>query len=652
MLSLPQAFGGMGSRGLGALEFNTAATCEGWMHDFQGRNTLHANTLASYKTLVANAGVALDALQAEVAAARAAAQSALSSYPQEAAAIRPVAEQIEAAQARLDQAVASVTGTLSQLVALDQAATNVFNCIYGATEHRPYPGVRKHRKGWRNVENHRKVFQQQAADLFAGISATVTAVSRDVKPDFLKADVAAVVARVQAAQAAIAAEAAAAAQAIEDARLAQQQAAADALAAERALEQDRLDREQAVRDADRAFEQSQLDEARRIRDEERAYEAEERNRMAAISQQRMEAELRREQMAIDAEERRLRLQQEAALRAEEREIRAEEREAQLQQLMLIQELAAAGLPTDLLPAGLAPPQKQVQPAPPVAPAGFPRFAPGAMAPGMAPPGPGGQFVLPGFAVPAAGPWSPYGPVVQGPGGPAPMGFAPEVPGFAVQPGFAPVAHAAAPAQPQYQQSSAPVLPTPGVYPQEPQAAAPPGFAWTGFDPGAELFGMGGLGALAQTVNPNLQGALIEERWLVLGPDGSGNYTITRPNGSVFGTFTEDQLFQGALRDPSNNQVVFIPPATRPTGTGSAVATEIAAAVREAIRATGSVLTAQEQRKAAKYGQRYAPPPGQVPPPLATTGKPGVPSALVVGAGMVAAGAVFFAIKSLGKKGEK
>jgi hypothetical protein len=428
MLSLPQAFGGMS--GLGA-SFSTAATCTGWMHDHQGRNVRHANTLASYQQVVSDASASIDALRDQVNAARLSAEDALSSYPQEAAALRPVMNEIESAGVKVGQATAAVRGLLDQIVALDATAANTFNCIYGSGEHRPYPGVRKHRQGWRNVEEHRKVFQDQAAALFAQIAATAEAVNRDVHPQFLAADVAAVVSRIQAIEAQAAADAAAARQAIEDERFAREQAAAAAAAAEQAAIDARLEQEAAARQAELDFEREQIERARLLEEEARAFDAEERRR-------RYESELRREQMAIEAEERRMRLQQEALMRQEEREIRRQEREAQLQQLMLIQELAASGVPTDMLPPGLLPPglvkaaQQPAQPQP-------------ATPTGMAPYGPGGSFIPPGFATPPGlqqqQVYSPYGPMVAGPGGVAPMGFAPEVPGVALMPGGIPAAPA-------------------------------------------------------------------------------------------------------------------------------------------------------------------------------------------------------------------
>jgi chemotaxis protein histidine kinase CheA len=602
------------------------------MADWRGRGTKHATALNSYQQAVTGAGAALDSLRSQVMAVRGRAESALSNYPQEAAALRPIMVQIDEAQLKVDQTAGDVQATLDALSALDATAANTFNCIYAVEQHRPYPGVKKHRRGWNNVENHRRAFQEQAQSLFAQIGDAITELQRVVKPAFLDADVGAVVATIQAAEAAAAADAAAAAQAIEDARIAQQQAAAAAAQAEQDAIDARLEREEAARQAELAFEREQIEQQRYLSEQQRAWEREDR---AA----RLAAEMRREQMAIDAEERRMRLQQEALLRQEERAIRREEREAQLEQLMLIQELAASGLPTDMLPAGLLPPKPA--PAPP------PAWSQGA---GLVPWGQGGQFVPPGFATPPGAiphqAWSPYGPMVAGPAGVAPTGFAPQVPGAAVLPTVP------AYASPGYGG------PPPATFQQAGVVAAgeaPPGFAWAGFDPGTEMFGMGdagGLGVLKPTFNPNLQGGMIEEGWDIKGPDSNDAYTIRDPQGRSLGTYTEDQIFQGVIRDAGNN-IIFVPPATRPVSQASAVTAEVAATLRELVKGVTNVMSAQEQRKAAKYGARA----GAQPPALSTTpatgASSGMPSMVYVAAGLGLAGTIFFALtRKKDKKGKK
>jgi hypothetical protein len=450
-----------------------------------------------------------------------------------------------------------------------------------------------------------------------------------------------------------------------------------------ALEAEQRAREEAARQAELEFQQLQIEEQRRLAEMQAERERAERERIAQIEERRMEAELRREEAILRREaderaaaERRARLQEAAALRAEEAAIRREEREAQLQQLMMIQELASSGLPAHLLPAGLAPPQPMQQP-------------------GLTPMGPGGQFVMPGFqsppgfqptgpfGLPAApggapiptGAWSPYGQVVPGPGGPAPTGFAPMVPGVALAsplpgmpfPGMAPPGYADGPMpQPML---AAPMVP-PAMqqpFPQQPAAPAPtPGFAWQGFDPGAEMFGLGGMGDIRPSTNPNLPGALIEENWIIRGPDADDRYTILRPNGQVFNRFTEDQLFMGAIRDPQTNAVIFIPPKERPQGSQSAAAitSDIASVLREAIKATGSVLSEQERRKAAKEYRRAGS--AAVPPSLSipggsytptTTAAPRASTGTYVALGMAGMAAAFFfaprIFKAMGsKKGKK
>jgi peptidoglycan hydrolase CwlO-like protein len=241
---------GGGFAGLGALEFQTAATCTGNYADWRGRRGKHDTALSSYQQIVADASAELDSLRSQIVAVRGRAQSALSSHPQEAATLRPVMVQIDEAQLRVDRATAGVQSTLDALAALDATAANTFNCIYAVEAHRPYPGVKKHRKGWNNVENHRRAFQEQAQSLFSQIGEMIMAVKADVKPAFLDADVGAIVAAIQSAADAAAAEAAAAAQAIEDARIAQQQAAA----AEAQAAQDAIDARRAQEEAARQAE--------------------------------------------------------------------------------------------------------------------------------------------------------------------------------------------------------------------------------------------------------------------------------------------------------------------------------------------------------------------------------------------------------------
>jgi len=226
------------------------------------------------------------------------------------------------------------------------------------------------------------------------------------------------------------------------------------------------------------------------------------------------------------------------------------------------------------------------------------------------------------------PWSPFGPPIAPAGVPIQT-----VPAYA-PPGYA----ATAPTQAE----------TGGVTgPGE----APPGFAWAAFDPGGEMFGLSGLGALKPTLNPTLQGGMIEEGWDISGPNDAGSYTIRRPNGQGFGTYTEDQLFQGVVRDPSSNSIVFVPPSSRPTSSASEITGEVASTLREVIRGVASVMTAQERRRAARYG---AAPTGGTPvlSTGATTGRSsGMPSVVWVGLGVLGAGAVV-AVLTRRKKGKE
>ena len=400
----------------------------------------------------------------------------------------------------------------------------------------------------------------------------------------------------------------------------------------RAAEDRRFASEQAARERESALQQQAIDAQRMAAEEDRQAAAEERGRIVQFEQSRIDAELRREQMVIDAEERRLRRQQEGVLREEERELRREEREAQLQQLMLIQELAAKGLPTQFLPPGLAPP----------------------LPPGFQQQGAPGGFLPPGFAPQASGGFNPYGQ--------APPGFAP--PGFAPQPGFAPPGYAAtAPGQPPaFTQGAAPFQPpafqqSQGV--MAPQGAPPPpGMEWAAFDPAAEMFGMGGMGALQQTLNPSLGGSLIEEGYTIVGPDDNDMYRIYAPNGAPAAVqgfaagapISTARLTQGALRS-ANGQIIFVPGEGVGAGGASAAAvtSEIASTLREAIRATGDVLTERERRKAAKYGGGQAFPDLSIPGGFATSAPRASTAVYVGGALALGAGVLWFMNKGPKKK---
>jgi len=335
------------------------------------------------------------------------------------------------------------------------------------------------------------------------------------------------------------------------------------------MEADRAAREEAARLRQEQLEQQAI-EAQRAR-EERAQALEEQRiaRQEEAARRAEEAELRRQEAQTAAEERKYAMELERALREEEAQLRREERESELQKLMAMQELAAKGLPVP----GLQPDYSAM-------------FAPGM--PGMMPPG---YPAIPG--VPGAG--FPTYPGTQ-PGvtagmypGAVPAGFAP--PGMAIPGGGAPPGYAAMP--PAFAQSQ-------GLQPAG-QAAAPPGFQWAAFDPSAEMFGMGGFGELKPTLNPTLQGGLIEEGYSIIGPDANSNYALTDPNNRPVGVFSEDRIYAGEIRH--GNKVVFVPPqearAAKPS-TGLTVAQEIAETLRQGGRAVADVLVAREQRKGMKY----------------------------------------------------
>jgi len=182
------------------------------------------------------------------------------------------------------------------------------------------------------------------------------------------------------------------------------------------------------------------------------------------------------------------------------------------------------------------------------------------------------------------------------------------PGYTA-PGYA--APAQQPGMPQYAQST-------GITP--PRQSPGPGMQWAAFNPGAELFGMGGgIGGLIATRNPNLTGAMIEEGYVIRGPLSNGVYEIIYGGGQgmpaptnsrgdrVNGRqYTEDELFQGAVIDDKTGRVVFTPPRRRPgSETGPIVAAGIFDVIGKGITATGQVLSERERRKAAKYtGRAY------------------------------------------------
>lgn len=391
--------------------------------------------------------------------------------------------------------------------------------------------------------------------------------------------------------------------------------------------QEQLRREEEERQRLAQLREAEMEQQRMLLEQQRAAEEAERQRAAEEAVARQAAELQKAKLAAEAEERRYALEQERILREEERALRKQEREAELKQLMLLQELAAQGVPVPFAPPGAAALAPQLPGYPPGAP------APGAM-PGSVPAGyvPPGFAPAPGFppgAMPGAVPFA-AGPPMAPPGYTAPV---PQPPGPPQQPsGF-----------PQYQQS---------IVPAPPQQAAGPGMQWASFDPGAEMFGMG---ALQATSNPNLTGAMIDEGYVIRGPDTSGSYQILyvggqdmnlpeKAGGDLVGTYTEDQLFQGPVVDPVTNRVIFTPPAQRPgSATQAAVASGIFATLQEAARATGQVLTERERRKAAKYGPRYMPPVAAPPPPPSS----GMSPLVVIGA--LGIGAAALAIASKRKK---
>jgi hypothetical protein len=420
-------------------------------------------------------------------------------------------------------------------------------------------------------------------------------------------------------------------------------------------------REDEARAREREYEAELRREEQQRAEADEQREAEERARRDAADQARIDAELRREQMAIEAEQRRFAMEQERILREEERELRKEEREGELQRLMMMQELASKGVPIDMGPPGAASMGPVV-----------PGFGPGMM-PGMPMPGmPGMPMGYPGM--PGMPPGMPMGypgmPAMQ-PGMPA-MAPQPGMPAMAPQPGYA--AQPPAAAMQQYQQGGA--LP---AFTQAPAAGAipgqapPPGMAWAAFDPASEMFGMG---AFAPANNPTLQGAQIETGYVLRG-QGNGPYQILwAQSGEPVvwqgkSSFSISEMMAGPIHDTKfgppggGGGIVYYPPSQSPSqrrASQEAAAdaqfnTELArgifGATGEIAKAVGGWAVAREDRKAAKRGGRRGggyvdynmPPPDYGQPQGGRRGGPG-PLMLI---GALGIGAAMLAFASSGKK---
>lgn len=436
-----------------------------------------------------------------------------------------------------------------------------------------------------------------------------------------------------------AAQAAAQAQAAQIA--AQERARQRELEMEERRYQDQLRREEEQRRREEEARQREMQYQEQLRREEQEREEREREREAAeerrrreAEQARIDAELRREQMAIEAEQRRYAMEQERLLREEERELRKEEREAELQRLVMMQELAAKGVPVDLAPPGAAAVGPQVPgfAYPGAPPMGFPGMPSPFMPPGAA--------MMPGYPGMPAMP-SPYGAVPVMPGAPGPMlprgapspatawAATGQVP-YAAQPPqpMAPPAPAApAPAPPPTYQQSAPLGP--------PASSAPPGMQWASFDPSGEMFG---LGALMPTSNPRLRGGQIEQGYVLRGPLANNLYelfwAVDGPEAGAVGKgqYTEAELMAGPIVDPKAdpkkvaNRIIWVPPAqtvaqkleaekkarerkqaeleaARDAALNQQIAKGVFGTLTAGAQAAGGYLAAREQRKAAKYAAR-------------------------------------------------
>ena len=372
-------------------------------------------------------------------------------------------------------------------------------------------------------------------------------------------------------------------------RLEEERAQREAAAEERRYqdsirrEEEQRQREVEARQREEQYRQAALEDERRREEEERGYDVEERQRSADADQRRIDAELRREQMQIEAEQRRIAMEQERILREEDRELRREEREDELRRLMIMQELAAQGVPGALAPVGAS------ALAPMVPPSAVP-----------APPAPGIQpFVPPGSFFPG----------MPQPGMP--------------QPGYAATPPPSAAMQPFQQGGMLPAFQQAAPAPVMPGQAAPAGMEWAAFDPASEMFGMG---AMVPTANPSLRGAQIEEGYVLSGPDGGGRYTLTRiRDQATISVKSENEMFTGAIVDQAGDEahqgvragsVVYFPPqggitpnqraAAAEQATQQALVTGIFGTVQEAIRGASGYLTEQERAKAARRSGRYAP----------------------------------------------
>lgn len=433
-------------------------------------------------------------------------------------------------------------------------------------------------------------------------------------------------------------------QAEEDARIEEEQRQADLAAA--------------AAEADVEMRRMMLEEQRLAREAQYAREEAERERIRAAEQARIAAEQRRYEMELAAEERKYQIEQERILREEERQLRREEREAEMQRLVMMQELAAKGIPVPSLTT------EEEEPTP--VPGGIPGLPAGAQpVPGMpgymmvddaaygaygaampAIPGYGMQPTIPAMPAYGAAPmYQPYGMVPQQ----VPPGYAatmPPAPMAAPAPVAAPMA-AQAP-MPAYQQGAMPQAPQAMPAYQQTVTAPAPGMQWAAFDPGTEMFGMGGLGALVPSAT--MQGAMIEEGYQMTPPDQSGTIHLIRPDGSRGPSFTmASAMSKGMITDTyvtpdgkTGERVVFTPPGDGGDGTTEAVA----GTIQELIRGVTSVMTERERRKAAKYGPSFLP--ASISAPAAPRGIPGW--AIGVGALGVFGAIVYGITRKKGKKG--
>jgi hypothetical protein len=223
------------------------------------------------------------------------------------------------------------------------------------------------------------------------------------------------------------------------------------------------------------------------------------------------------------------------------------------------------------------------------------------------------------AYPGAQPYTGFPQAYGAPQGyPAPQGYGPPPQGYGYPgtPSYGPppvVAPQFAPRQQQAPQQQAPQQPYSGI----------PGIEYSSsFTPGAELFGMGGLGASAVSLPP---GSTVAPGY-GMAQDPSGNWVVTAPDGRTF-TMSAAQVGQAGARvgDPKTGTVFYTTPseASFADSFGNLLST-----------ITPFGLTAGEAYLKAKRGESILPP-----QQLPQGGGGGISGGMLALGGLAAAGVV-------------